>query len=74
MIRKLPAEQRALICFAINRYGTGRHPAAVDNANLRSFTVGYIAECLYAAINSRRLDPDAAQLATDTLRRLRRLF
>jgi hypothetical protein len=43
-----PFERSAAVA-AVNRYGSGQHPAAAPD-NLHYFTAAYVAECLTAAL------------------------
>lgn len=48
---KLTGNQKDLVCFAINFFGTTDHPRA-DNDTLGGFTAGYVRDC----INKMRQD------------------
>ena len=52
------------LCFAINQFGTGKHPRARED-NLRFFKVPYIKACATEAIQSGTLTPEANRLLND---------
>jgi hypothetical protein len=54
------------LCFAINTFGSGGHPAA-DPATLRFFSRQYIVQCVRAARASDKLSPAALELAEQYL-------
>jgi hypothetical protein len=70
----LPPANRALIAAAINRFGSGQHPAA-DPESLDYFTRSYAAACVHVAMSTKSkpaLNEDGRALALDTLHRLGR--
>ena len=48
---KLPNDLAPVVVFAINRFGSGDHPAA-DTATLAHFDQGYARECLEKLLRS----------------------
>jgi hypothetical protein len=72
MPANLTPEQASLVCFAINRFGTGNHPEADIGGGLYKGTLGYFsseyaAQCVQTAVASGKLSDGAKQLAADTL-------
>ena len=56
----------ALLCFAINNFGTGCHPMA-ETDGLRYFQLEYVKKCVERAVDSGLLSQDAINLADDYL-------
>jgi len=56
-------EEKKLVAFAISRFGTDEHPAAIwDNQSFGYFRVGYARECLEKYNNSGNATDEGLQL------------
>lgn len=62
----LHPDQAALICFAINHFGTGGHPMA-EVATINFFTDSYMRECVKRAVDSGKLSSVAVLIGQNYL-------
>jgi hypothetical protein len=59
-------QQKSLVCFAVNSFGTWQHPEATPE-NLEFFAEGYIKACLKRMATSPKVADAAKKMAKELL-------